>query len=136
LEIQEPVAPLAASNIERQEKALTSEPLVEGRIVVQAVQCKKQGATEGGRSFATIEVNRIPDRLAVYESSSPSVSPRDGVVLLEGVKLTARQRTFDCFGSGDLEITTAGDLKIASYLPLTITALQDPPRLLLSPLID
>jgi len=109
--------------------APTPAPLLEGRIVVQGIQCSREGTC-----FATIEVSRIPDRLAVYEGLTPSVSPRDGIVTIEGVKLTARQTTFDCFGSGDLEVTTDGDLRIVSEQPLTITALQDPPRLLLSPL--
>jgi outer membrane assembly lipoprotein YfiO len=134
--VDEPLAPLAASDTNRQATTPTSEPLIEGRIVVQAVQCTKGGGTKEGAPFATVEVSRIPDRLAVYESSSPSVGPRDGSVLLEGLKLTARQRTFDCFGFGDLEITTAGDLKIVSERPITITVLHDPPRLLLSPLND
>lgn len=104
-------------------------PLKEGRIVVQSVQCSKDS-----NPFATIEVSSIPNRLVGYEGSSPSIAPNNGVVLIEGVELTSRQVTFDCFGTKDLEITDAGDLKIASQSPILITVLQDPPRLLLSPL--
>lgn len=106
-------------------------PLIEGRIVVQAVHCTKDASP-----FATVELSRIPDRLAGYEGSSPSIVPTNGVVLLEGTKLAARQATFDCFASGDLEITSDGDLKLISEHPIIITVLQDPPRLLLSPLND
>jgi outer membrane assembly lipoprotein YfiO len=107
----------------------TPTTLKEGRIVVQSVQCSKES-----NPFATIEVSSIPNRLAGYEGSSPSIVPDNGVVLIEGVELTSRQPTFDCFGMKDLEITDKGDLKIASQSPILITVLQDPPRLLLSPL--
>jgi outer membrane assembly lipoprotein YfiO len=127
--VSEQLRPTASVDTTMESAAPIPAPLVEGRIVVQGVQCSREGTP-----FATVEVNRIPDRLAIYQGSSPSVAPKDGSVLLEGVKLTARQASFDCFGSGDLEITEAGDLRILSEHPITITVLQDPPRLLLSPL--
>lgn len=102
-------------------------PLIEGRIVVQEVHCSKSDTP-----FATIELSRIPEPLLGYETSPLSVAPEDGVVVIKGTGLTARQSSFDCFGTKDLEITQEGDVQLASEHPLSVSVLSEPPRLLLT----
>jgi hypothetical protein len=112
------------------DEATSSEPLplIEGRIAVQAVQCRNDGTR-----FATVELTKLPQQFLDMQAENLSLTPTDGAVLIEGLGLTARQTVWDCFGSKDLEITAEGDLKLVSEHPITVTALEDPPRLLLAP---
>jgi outer membrane assembly lipoprotein YfiO len=103
-------------------------PLIEGRIAVQSVQCRNDGTP-----FATIELTKLPQNFVDMQAETRSLTPSNGAVLLEGLGITARQTVWDCFGAKDLEITDGGDLKLLSEHPITVTALEDPPRLLLAP---
>ncbi len=105
-------------------------PLVEGRTVVQSVECKGESA-----QFGIIEVSRIPDKLKPYDLEPLKVASVNGVVELSGLELTARQEHWNCFGSQDLTVTREGNLTIVSEHPISITVLHDPPRVLLSPTI-
>jgi outer membrane assembly lipoprotein YfiO len=103
-------------------------PLVEGRIAVQGIQCRNEG-----NPFATVELTKLPEKLLTSYSETQLLTPTDGVVLISDLGITARQVVWDCFGSADLMITPEGDLKLNSQHPISITVLEDPPRILLSP---
>ena len=111
-------------------KSTAPAPLIEGRIVVQQVQCSKAESP-----FATLEVSRVPTALLAYQDSPLLLEPEGGFATVKGIELTARQLAFDCFGSKDLEITSTGDLKLASTGQITVAVLQEPPRILLTPLV-
>ncbi len=100
--------------------------LIEGRIVIQSVQCNNAGVP-----FATIEVTRLPASLDSSGDSS-TLSPTDGVVKITNLNLTARQTSWDCFASQDLTMTPEGDLAIKTERSLLLVTLSDPPRLLIS----
>ncbi len=102
-------------------------PLIEGRSVIQSVECKGDG-----KRFGVIEVSRVPEKLKPYDLDPLRIDPVEGVVDIPHLELTARQSRWDCFSSEDLEVTSEGNLKITSQHPISISVLHDPPRLLLS----
>lgn len=101
--------------------------LVEGRVVVQSVRCQTEGVP-----FAMIELTQLPPSLSSLSTRPETVSPTDGFITVQGTNLTARQGFFDCFGAQDIEILGNGDLRIKTANTLTLTALESPPRLLVS----
>jgi hypothetical protein len=106
----------------------TLTPLIEGRIAVQAVQCRNDSTP-----FATIELSKLPERFVGMQTDTLLLEPSDGTVLISALGITARQASWDCFGLKDLTVTPDGDLKVVSEHPITVTALEDPPRLLIAP---
>ena len=120
--------PQASQIVEAQSRleGSSATPLLEGRIAIQSVQCRSDGIP-----FAVIELTRLPE--SVSESAEPIViEPVEGQVLIEGLGLTARQEMWNCFGVEDLRLTPEGTIAVQTERGLSFTALNDPPRLLLS----
>jgi outer membrane assembly lipoprotein YfiO len=108
--------------------ARMSPQLREGAIVVQSVTCRTEGVP-----FAAIEVTQAPPALQDTETNPREFQPEDGVIIISGLNLTARIQRFNCFSSEDVEVHSNGDLKIRSARPLTVSIVNNPPRILLSP---
>ena len=104
-----------------------SEPLREGGIVVQSVTCRTEGIP-----FGAIELTQIPPALRDTETNPLVLQPEDGLLVISDLDLTARRAKFDCFSSEDLEISANGDLAIQSTKPLTVSVVENPPRIILS----
>jgi outer membrane assembly lipoprotein YfiO len=86
---------------------------------------------QGAAPYAIIEVDRIPEvlgKLGSYEAT-----PIDsGRVTMVGLGLRSLRRVFDCFGTQDLTITPTGNLELETSKTIVVSALDGPPRLLLS----
>jgi len=102
--------------------------LAEGRIVVQSVTCHGEDPR-----FGVIELSKIPESLEGTDVSARVLIPTEGKILLEDLNLASRQESFNCFGVNDLSISPSGSLSIVSDRALSVTILQEPPRILLSP---
>lgn len=102
--------------------------LREGWIVVQSVSCHTEGIP-----FGAIELTQIPSTLRGTETTPQEFAPVEGVVVLEGLELTARQQRFTCFSTDDVEVRSNGDLALRSERPMTVSVVDSPPRILLSP---
>ncbi len=102
--------------------------LREGWIVIQSVSCHT-----GDIPFGAVELTQLPANLRHTETTPQDFSPDDGVIILSGLQLTARQRRFTCFTTDDLEIRENGDLALSSEKSVTVSVVENPPRILLSP---
>jgi outer membrane assembly lipoprotein YfiO len=101
--------------------------LREGAIVVQSVTCRTEGIP-----FGAIELTQVPPILVDTETNPKEFQPEDGLIVISGLDLTARIQRFNCFSSEDLQVRSNGDLEIRSDKPLTVSIVNNPPRILLS----
>ena len=95
--------------------------------MVQSVTCRTEGIP-----FGAIELTQIPPALRDTETNPLVLQPEDGLLVISDLDLTARRAKFDCFSSEDLEISANGDLAIQSTKPLTVSVVENPPRIILS----
>ncbi len=95
-------------------------------IAVRQITCRR-----GSEPYAVIDVDRIPDaltKLGSYEATPTEA----GLLTISGLGLHSPRREFDCFGERDLRVTSEGGVEVRTSTAMAITALDAPPRLLLS----
>lgn len=89
---------------------------------IQRVNCRDQ------KIFLYL---REPIKDQNFLSRFKTVSPQSGKVTLPLPDMAARQTTLDCFGSGDLSVSSKGELTLISDHAWDVMPLDFPPRLLL-----
>ncbi len=108
-------------------KAGSAKPLPLQLAMIERVTCRDKGAP-----FALIELSK---ELRGAQGGGPNTTlePEDGLVRLSGYALQSTQKSFDCFGVGDLQISAENELQIATEKSVTVTTLSNPFRLILVP---
>jgi outer membrane protein assembly factor BamD len=123
----EPSQAVSETSVDTAAPAIAEDQLREGAIVVQSVSCHKEGIP-----FGAIELTQLPTTLRDTETDPKTLEPEDGVIVVSDLDLTARRERFDCFSAEDIEIRPNGDLAIHTGKPLSISVVENPPRILLS----
>lgn len=111
----------------RDVQAQAPHQLREGAIVVQNVTCHAAEIP-----FGSLEVTQIPSSLRATETVPREIAPEDGMVVIPSLDLTARRDRFSCFSEGDLEIRANGDLALRSEKAVSVSVVENPPRILIS----
>jgi outer membrane assembly lipoprotein YfiO len=95
-------------------------------ITVRQITCRR-----GSEPYAILNVDRVPD--ALTKLGSYEAAPSDtGLLTMSGLGLRSPRSEFNCFGTKDLRITPEGNMELRTSTAMVITALDAPPRLLLS----
>jgi hypothetical protein len=78
-----------------------------------------------------MQTEQIPNtlkRLGVFQGNPNA----DGRVPIPWIRIQGRPGTFDCFSKADLHINEAGEIELDTQVPVALSAVDNPPRLLLS----
>lgn len=95
-------------------------------VRVRQITCR-----QGSEPYAILDVERVPEALAklgTYEATPTEA----GLLIMSGLGLRSPRHEFNCFGKNDLRITPEGDMELRTSTAMVITALDAPPRLLVS----
>ncbi len=95
-------------------------------ITVRQITCRR-----GSEPYAIVDVDKVPDALTKL-GSYEALPTEAGLLTMPGLGLRSSRREFNCFGTKDLRITPEGDMELRTSTAMVVTALDAPPRLLLS----
>lgn len=96
------------------------------RTVVQRVECFKEKPR-----YVLIEVTELPTKLR-GSLATEQIKPRNGEITISRFKVKSEQLAYDCFESGDLRLTPAGDIVLKTKSEMLLTTVDNPARILLT----